>query len=225
MEKHYLKHKQRLRERFIEEGLDGFHDYEVLELLLSYSLVRKDTKTTAKKLIDHFGSITDVMNASVNELTKINGVSGRTAVMLKLVRESSVFMMKDKILKRYYVRSSQDVYSYLKHYYKGEKVETFLIIFLNTRNMIISVDPLFRGTVNEAKVYLRTIVEKSLQNGASAIIAVHNHPSGSIELSQEDIRLTKKLKETLRLIDVRMLDHIIVADNEMVSMNDSKLMP
>lgn len=225
MEKHYLKHKQRLRERFIKEGLDGFHDYEVLELLLNYSLVRKDTKTIAKKLIEHFGSISDVMNAPVNELTKIEGVSGRTAVLLKMVKQSSVYMMKDKILRRYYVKSSQDVFSYLKYYYKGEKVETFLIIYLNTKNMIIGVEPLFRGTVNEAKVYMRTIVERSLQNGASAIIAVHNHPSGSPDFSQEDIRLTRKLKEALKLINVRLLDHIIIADNEMISMNDNKLIP
>ena len=224
MEDKKKDHKKRLRKRFQEEGLNGFHDYEVLELLLSYSLIYKDTKDLAKDLIQQFGSISQVMNASVKELEGIKGMSTRTAVLLKIVRESGVFMMKDKVLGRHHIKSSEDIQNYLKYYYKAEKVETFLAFYLNVKNMIIAIEPLFKGTVNEAKVYLRTVVESSLKHGASAVIVVHNHPSGSMDVSSEDIKLTRKLKEILKIIDVRLLDHIIVADDECLSMNNNRLM-
>lgn len=224
MKEDYLGHKERLRKRYQEEGLDGFHDYEVLELILSFSLVQSDTKRIAKKLIERFGSITDVMNASINELTEIKGMGTRTAVLLKVVKDSAAFMMKDKIIKRYYVKSSADVMEYLKHFYRGDKIETFLVIYLNSRNMIISTEPLYQGTTFEARVYIRTVVEKCIKKGASALIIVHNHPSGSKEISAEDMKLTRRVKEILKIIDVRLLDHIIVADKECISLADNKLL-
>jgi len=224
MEKHYLKHKHRLRQRYIDESLSGFHDYEVLELLLSYSLSRQDTKPIAKKLIEHFGSISQVMNASVEELCRIEGVSERTAVLLKIIKDSSAYMIKDKILKTYFVRSSEDVINYLKHQYKGQKTESFIVFYLNSKNMIIKVEELFKGTVNEAKIYFRTLITHILNYNASAIIVSHNHPSGNPEISPDDIKSTRKLKELLVSIDVILLDHIVCGGIDYISMNDQKLM-
>jgi len=146
------QHKKRLRERFHKNNLDGFHNYEVLELILSYSIIRKDTKALAKSLINHFGSLSAVINAPINLLAQIEGIGERTASLIKLFREVGNFHLRESIIKNDAIKCSEDVYAYLKFYYKGLKNEEFKILYLNSRNIILFEETLFIGTINEARI-------------------------------------------------------------------------
>ena len=215
-------HRQRLRNRYIKNGLDGFHDYEVLELILSYTIHMRDTKDKAKELIGKFGSLIGVLNASVDELVDVQGINDRTAVHIKLFRDTMTFALSDKITKQHWVTSCQDVYEYMKTYYKGMRNEEFKVIYLNSRHMIIDEETLFRGTNNEAKIYIRNLIEQVIKKGAAAIIIVHNHPGGTLKASEEDILITRKIKKVLGYISVNLLDHIIVGDNDYISLASEK---
>lgn len=215
-------HKKRLRARYEKNGLDGFHDYEVLELILSYSLVMRDTKELAKELIKRFGSLIGVLNASNDELAKFEGLGSRTAIMIKLFRDTMTFALSDKIMKEEWITSCQDVYEYMKTYYKGMRNEEFKVIYLNSRHYIIDEETLFRGTNNEAKIYIRNLIEQVIKKGAAAIIIVHNHPGGTLKASEEDIMITQKIKKVLGYINVNLLDHIVVGDNDYISLASEK---
>ncbi len=217
-------HKQRMRERFVRDGLDGFHDYEVLELILSYSIVRKDTRSLAKSLIRRFGSLSDVLNAPVSQLTEIDGLGERSAVLLKLMRDANVYHLREKILHRDYITCADDVFRYLKTCYKGVKTEQFKIVYLNTQNMIITEETLFHGTLNISTIYVRKIVEHALMYHAHAVILAHNHPGGNIEPSNEDIFITLKIREALALVEIQLLDHIVVGQNEYLSFTKRKIL-
>jgi DNA repair protein RadC len=218
VEKNHTHHKERLRKRYEETGLDGFHDYEVLELILSYSLIYKDTKPLAKELIAEFGSLIGVLNAPVEKLSQVKGVTRRTAVMIKLFRDTMTFALSDKIMTENWLSSCNDVYNYLKHYYKGKQNEEFKVIYLNSRNYIISEETLFRGTVNEAKIYVRNLLQNVIKTGAASIIIAHNHPGGTLKASEEDILITEKIKKVLKYINVNVLDHLIIGDNDYISL-------
>jgi len=216
------KHKERLRSRYCVDGLEGFHNYEVLELILSYSLVRRDTKQLAKRLIEEFGSLIGVLNAPVEKLIAQKDISERTAVLLKLFRDTMTYALSEKIVKEKWITSCQDVYEYLKQYYKGKKNEEFKVIYLNSRHIIIDEETLFRGTVNEAKIYIRTLLESVIKTGAAAVIIVHNHPGGTLKATEDDLLITEKIKKVLRYIDVNVLDHIIIGDNDYISLASEK---
>lgn len=222
MENSNKQHKERLRKRYTQDGLNGFHDYEVLELLLSYSLVQKDTKDLAKDLIKKFGSLIGVLNSSVEELSGFPGLSQRTSVMLKLFRDTMSYALSDKIMSEEWITSCQDVYNYMKVYYKGRRNEEFKVIYLNSRHYIIDEETLFWGTNNEAKIYVRNLIEQVIKKGAAAIIIVHNHPGGTLKASEEDIMITQKIKKILNYINVSLLDHIIVGDNDYISLASEK---
>jgi len=155
MENSLNNHRERLRQRYINDGLNGFHNYEVLELMLSYSIVRQDTKALAKSLLNTFGNLMNVLNASVEELSQVKGISDRSAVLLKLFRDAPNFYLREVLTDRVQISSCYDVYEYLKQCYKGLKNEEFKAIYLNSRNIIIREETLFHGTVNEAKIYIR----------------------------------------------------------------------
>ena len=217
-------HKKRLRERFIKSNLDGFHDYEVLELMLSYSLIRKDTKQTAKKLIQKFKSLTAVINAPVELLSEVDGIGQRTAVYLKLFKEVGKYYLKEFCEESFSISSPESLYDYLKYKYKGIKNESFMIAFLDNRNKIIEVEELFEGTINQAHVYIREIVRKIILYSAKNIILIHNHPSGVLIPSKNDINLTSKISISLDYLDVKVLDHLIIGNNEFLSFKTKGLL-
>ena len=210
-------HKKRMRDRFIRNGLDGFHDYEVLELILSYSIVRKDTRGLAKNLIRRFGSLTDVLNAPVRQLTEVEGLGERSAVLLKLLRDANVYHLRETILHRDYISGAEDIIQYLKTHYKGMKTEEFKVIYLNTQNMIITDETLFYGTLNHSAIYIRKIVEHALMHHAHAVILVHNHPGGNMVPSSDDILITKRIQDALALVEIEVLDHILVGHDKYLS--------
>jgi len=217
-------HKKRLRERYGKDGLSGFHSYEVLELILSYSMVRKDTKKIAKDLIEKFGSLTDVFNAPSEVLREMEGIGERTAFLLKLFKDAGDFHLRESVLARKNIRSPRDVYDYLKFHYKGKHKEEFIVFYLDAAHRVIHVTPLFTGTIDKSAVYIRELIKEVLDLKSSALILAHNHPSGNINPSEGDIRVSKKTKKALSYIDVELIDHVICGNNNFYSLKEHGLL-
>lgn len=206
----YLGHRQRLRERFRKDGVAGMHDYEVLELLLTYALPRKDVKPLAKELLRVFGSFAAVFDASLAELEKIKQVGPISATLLGLIKEICSMYLAEKIKNKEVLSSPQAVLNFARVKLAGRPREAFLAIFLNNKNRVIAYKIIQEGTVDRAIIYPRELIEEALACHATGVILVHNHPSGEPEPSLEDKQLTRALIEAARTIDLRILDHIIV---------------
>lgn len=217
-------HKHRLQERFLKEGLDHFQPYEVLELLLSYSLTRQDTKELAKQLLHRFGNLNSLLSMTTEELCKVKGISRHTAFLLQFFKAAHTFLLRETIIKQDYISSLQDVLTYLQAKYKGVRYEEFRVLYLNTRNIILYDEKIADGTINEARVYIRKIVERAFQYGCSGLILVHNHPSGSTQPSQEDIQLTKRIQLVAPYLDLRILDHLIIAQGSYYSFAEQQIL-
>jgi DNA repair protein RadC len=210
-------HRKRLRDKFLKSGLAGFHDYEVVELLLSLGTPRKDCKAAAKEAIKRFQSLRGVLEAPAEELQKIAGIGAHSAFGIKLVQEVAREFLKAKILEKPFYRSSREVFDYLYHAMRGLKKEVFKVIYLNNQNQIIDTVDLGEGTVNSSAVSPREVIEGALKSNSTALIFVHNHPSGNPEPSTNDKSLTRELVYTGRLLRLKVLDHIIIGDNRYFS--------
>jgi DNA repair protein RadC len=195
-------HRQRLREKFLNSGLDGFHDYEIIELLLTLGTPRSDCKQPAKDALKKWGSLKAVLEAPPKELKKIKGIGDHNVFGLKLTQDVARRYLADRIVDMDYIQSSEDVLDYLRHNLRDKSQELFMVIYLNGRNQILKMETLFEGTLNTSAVYPREVVKKALENDASALVLVHNHPSGNPSPSQDDLTITKKLKEVARTIDI-----------------------
>jgi len=216
-------HRQRLRERFLSGGLQGFHDYEVIELLLSLGTPRKDCKQPAKNALNKFGSLNAVLDADPIDLQKIDGIGPNNAFGLKLTQTVARKYLSQRVIGKDVITSVEEVMDYLKHNLKNKKREIFSIIYLNGRNEIIDMEELFQGTLTSSVVYPREVIQKVLKMDAAAIIFVHNHPSGNPNPSDEDINITNKLVDAAKTIDVQVHDHIIIAGNDYYSFADNSL--
>jgi len=216
-------HRQRLREKFLKNGLDGFHDYEIIELLLTLGTPRKDCKQSAKDALKKFGSLKDVLEASPSELKKIKGIADNNVFGLKIAQSVSRRFLADRIIDKEFIRSADEVIDYLKHNLRDKSREVFLVIYLNGRNQILNMEELFEGTLSTSAVYQREVVKRALVNDAAALVFVHNHPSGNPNPSQDDLTITKKLKEAALAIDVSVHDHLIIAGNDVYSFADHGL--
>ncbi|MCF7888576.1 MAG: DNA repair protein RadC [Victivallales bacterium] len=203
-------HRKRLRERFIKTELKGFHDYEIIELLLTYSIPVKDVKPIAKKLINVFGSVSEILDAEFKDLVKIHGLSDYSAVLVKLVKEIKTEYKIDKLKSMNSVSSSSDAYDFAFEKLAGCKDEKFMAIYMNSKNRIIDYEITSEGTVTQARVYPRKIIKEALAVNAAALIIVHKHPSGEVGPSKQDIELTKSLRDVCETMDIRLLDHLIV---------------
>ena len=216
-------HRQRLREKFLNSGLDGFHDYEIIELLLTLGTPRTDCKQPAKDALKKWGSLKAVLEAPPKELKKIKGIGDHNVFGLKLTQDVARRYLADRIVDMDYIQSSEDVLDYLRHNLRDKSQELFMVIYLNGRNQILKMETLFEGTLNTSAVYPREVVKKALENDASALVLVHNHPSGNPSPSQDDLTITKKLKEVARTIDIYIHDHLIIAGNDVYSFADHGL--
>jgi len=210
-------HRKRLREKFIKSGLGGFHDYEIVELLLSLGTPRRDCKQPAKEAIKRFKTLRGVMEASPEELQKIDGIGLHSAFGVKLVREVAREFLKAKILDKPFYKSSQEVFDYLYHSMRDLKKEVFKVIYLNSQNQIIDTVDAFEGTINSSSVSLREVIEGAIKYNAVSLIFVHNHPSGAPEPSANDRELTRDLVYTGKIMRIKVLDHIIIGDNRYFS--------
>ena len=216
-------HRQRLREKFLKNGLDGFHDYEIIELLLTLGTPRSDCKQPAKDALKKFGSLKAVLEAVPQDLKTIKGIGDKNVFGLKLSQDVARRYLSDRIIDKDYAKSSNDVIEYLQHNLRDKNKEIFMVIYLNGRNQIINMDELFEGTLNTSAVYPREVVKRALENHAAALVFVHNHPSGNPNPSQYDISITKKLKEAALAIDISVHDHLIIAGNDVYSFADHGL--
>jgi DNA repair protein RadC len=213
-------HRQRLRERFMQYGTDGFHDYEILELMLFYVYPRKDTKKIAKQVLSAFkNNLHDIFSAEPENLIRA-GLSQTAAILISSLKKIFIYQQKKKIAGSDFIKSSTDVYDYLKYYYKNSKYEEFYVIFLNTANCIIKTECLFSGTTNESRIYIRNIVESCLNCHASQIIIAHNHPSGNLKASDSDLDITVKIRQALSYLEIKLLDHLIIGDDDFMSFKE-----
>ena len=206
-------HRKRLRERYKKSGLAGFHNYEFIELLLTYAIPQRDVKPLAKELLSHFGGIRGIFDASLKELTTIKGLGERTAILFKLLKEGSTLYLKTRVKGKEILSSPQQALDFCHYMLSGEKNEKFMVLYLTTKNELIDTEILEEGTINQTAVYPRKVVEGALKHNASALIFVHNHPSGDPTPSRTDKKLTEALVNAAQAIDVTVHDHIIIGKN------------
>lgn len=210
-------HRKRLREKFLKSGLAGFHDYEIVELLLSLGTPRKDCKLQAKEAIKRFKSLRGVLEAPHEELQKIGGIGPHSVFGIKLMQEVAREFLKEKIIDKSVYKSSQEIFEYLYHSMRDLRKEVFKAIYLNSQNQIIDTADLFKGTVNSSAISPREVMESAIKLNAVSLIFAHNHPSGNPEPSQNDKILTRDLVYAGCTMQVKILDHIIIGENKYFS--------
>ncbi len=216
---HYLGHRERLRERFAaSDAGDTFADYELLELLLFRLIPRADTKPVAKALIARFGSLSEVLGAPVGLLREVKGVGAAVALDLKVVAGVARRMVRGEIKGREVLASWQEVLDYCRAAMAFEEREQFRILFLDKKNALIADEVQQTGTVDHTPVYPREVIRRALELSATAIILVHNHPSGDPAPSRADIEMTKTIVETGRQLGIAVHDHIIIGSKGFASM-------
>ena len=214
-------HRERLKARFLEHGIDSFNELNALELLLFYAIPRRDTNVIAHALLDRFGSLSGVFDASMTELTDVPGVGENTALLLQLVPQMMKKMELSRVSDMKTFRKSSQVAQFLIPRFLGEREELVLLLCLDTRNNMLCCEVLNRGVVNAVDISVRRLVETALKHKASAVVLAHNHPDGVAMPSREDEAFTEKAMEALRLMGIRMMDHIIVAGKNYFSMRES----
>jgi len=218
-----IGHRKRLKERFMKSpALQA--DYELLELLLTFSIPRRDVKPYAKQLINSFGSLTRVLNAEYEDLLEFKGVSFNTGVLFSLVKELSSRCLYEQLKERDVIMSPDAVADFVRSRVGFSKNEKFLILFLDSKNHLLECDIVSEGTADKAVVYPRMIVKQVLKYNATGVLAVHNHPSGVCEPSGADLQITGVLREALTALDVRLLDHIIVSSSGYFSFKEEGLL-
>jgi DNA repair protein RadC len=217
-------HRSRLRERFELATAGGMHAYEVLELLLTFAVMRRDVKPIAKELMARFGTLSGVMDASRAELLAIDGVGPACASLIRLVKEMGTLYLGEALKQGNALTSPRKVADFARMKIGGLPHEAFMIIHLNVQNEVIGTDIVNEGTVDQVAVYPRRIVERALGRHAAGLILVHNHPSGHIQPSEEDKQLTKLVKSTAAALDIRVQDHLVVGRNGYFSFVESGLM-
>ncbi len=214
---HAIGHRERLRARFAKAGVDGLQDYELMELVLFRAIPRRDVKPIAKELIAKFGGFAEAVSAPVQRLTEVNGVSENVAVELKIVQAAALKLGQERILKRKVISSWNDLLSYCRAAMADEKTEMFRILFLDKKNILIADEVQQRGTVDHTPVYPREVVKRALDLGASALILVHNHPSGDPTPSRADIAMTNQIVDAAKALNISVHDHLVIGAREHAS--------
>ena len=216
-------HRQRLRDRFRKGGADALPDYELLELILFRALPRRDTKTLAKTLIARFGSFAEVVTAPDPRLKEIEGAGDAVVTELKLVRAAALRLTRSDIMQRPALSSWAQVLDYLRAAQGFEHREQFRILFLDKKNHLIADEVQQQGTIDHTPVYVREVVKRALELSATAIVLVHNHPSGDPTPSRADIDMTKQIVAAAKPLGVAVHDHVIVGRDGHASFRALKL--
>lgn len=205
-------HRTRLRDRFLQNGLAGFADDEILELLLSFGTPRSDCKLPARELLKKYGSFAKVLDAPLISLQEVKGVGPKNSFALNFVRSVASHYLKEKVKGKRYLHSSGEVAEYLTHSMRGLKKEVLTVIYLDSSHAIIDSEIVAEGTINVNAVYPREIITRALQYHAAALVVAHNHPSGSLKPSPQDIKLTQTLYLLCSSMQLQLLDHLIIGD-------------
>lgn len=204
-------HRERLRQKFIAHGLEKFTDEEVVELLLTFGTPRRDCKQMARQMMARFGSFRGVFEAGEGELTEIPGVGPSNAFGIKFIHQVTRKLLREKMLGRPFLQSSEETLDYLNHSMKSLKHEVFQVIYLNSGNEIINEETLAVGTATEVPVSPRQIVERMVKAGAVSVVLAHNHPGGGFEPSAEDVGFTKETAFVCGMMGLRLAEHLIIA--------------
>lgn len=217
-------HRQRMKERFIEHGLDNFDDINILELILFYAMPRRDVNPIAHALLDRFGTLGEVVSAPIEALTEVDGIGENAAVLLRLIPQVSRRCMISDTSAVNILNSSEKAGSYLMPFFMHQKDEVVFAVFLDAKYKVINCRKISQGEVNSAEVSTRTLVKAALEHNASAVILAHNHTSDIAIPSSDDQRTTAKLKAALAAVDITLADHIVIAADDFVSMMDSGML-
>ncbi len=221
---HFTGHRDRLRARFIDKGADSLADYELLELVLFMAIPRRDVKPLAKKVIERFGGIAPALAAPVSELTSIDGISENTAIALKSIEAAALRMMQKTVLNQPILNSWTRLLDYCHAAMSRQPVEQFRVLFLNRKNLLIADEVQQKGTVDQAPVFPREVMKRALDLGATALVLVHNHPSGDPTPSQADIELTQAVIRAGEPLGIMVHDHLIISRNGHASFKSLMLM-
>ncbi|MEZ5983674.1 MAG: DNA repair protein RadC [Parvularculaceae bacterium] len=214
---HAHGHRDRLRERFMRAGPEGVQDYELLELVLFRAIPQRDVKPLAKELIATFGGFAETLSAPVERLVEIKGVSENVARELKIVQAAAIKLTQARVMKRPVISSWNDLLAYCRAAMADERTEMFRILFLDKKNILIADEIQQRGTVDHTPVYPREVVKRALEHGASALILVHNHPSGDPTPSRADIEVTSQIAAAAKALSIRVHDHLVIGKDREVS--------
>ncbi len=218
-----LGHRQRLRTRFLRSGLEGFLDYEVIELLLTLATPRRDCKQQAKAAISKFGSLKKTLEASAVELSEVSGLGPTNILGILLFQSLQERYAKETLEKKLSLNSPSEIASYVRAKIGKEKQEHFIIVFFNTRNELIYSD-ISVGTINASLVHPREVFNEAISQHASHIVVAHNHPSGDPTPSDEDIITTRRLVEAGKIIGINLVDHLVVSINGYASFRELRLL-
>ena len=220
----YFGHRARLKEKLLKNGVDSLADYEVLELLLMQTIFRKDVKPLAKELLKKFGSFAGVLNASVEELCSVPGVSRNVATHFKITLAACTHLRKIQIQTQPIFKNWDVLKDYCLMKIAYESIECMHILYLNIKCQLIKDEEHQRGTFSYTSMYPREILKQALNLGAVSVILVHNHPSGDPTPSQADIRNTKALQEILEKVDISIFDHLIIGKGNICSFRELGLL-
>jgi DNA repair protein RadC len=221
---HYHGHRQRLRQRFLAAGSDAVSDYEVLELLLFRAIPQKDVKPLAKALIARFGSFSEVIAAPIERLKEVKGLGEAAITELKIVHAAATRLARGEIKQRPVLSSWSNVLDYCRSAMAFADKEQLRVLFLDKRNALIADEVQQTGTVDHTPVYPREVVKRALELSATAIVLVHNHPSGDPSPSRADIEMTKAIVEIAKPLGIAVHDHLIVGKDGHASLKAMKLM-
>lgn len=214
-------HRERLKARFLETGLDTFTDVQALELLLFYAIPQRDTNPIAHALLDRFGSLSQVLDAQPEDLKRVPGVSDHSATLLRLVTDLARFYQVDCAQRTEVLTSLDACGAYLVPRFFGRTLETVFLLCLDAKCKVLCCREIGEGSVNAASISVRKVVEAALSANATTVVLAHNHPSGVALPSADDVQTTRRIAAALSAVEIRLIDHIVVAEGDFISMAQS----
>lgn len=217
-------HRKRLRERFLESGGQGIPEYELLELILFRAIGRQDVKPLARRLLDQFGDLARVVSAPVARLRQVHGVGEAVITELRLIEVAAQRMARSRVIQRPVLSSWNALLDYCHTVMSHAEQEHFRILFLDRKNVLIADEEQSRGTIDHVPVYPREVVKRALELGASALILVHNHPSGDPTPSTADIDMTRQIAQACTVLGITLHDHLIIGKDREVSLRSERLL-
>ena len=214
-------HRQRLREKYFRQGIDGLSDEEVIELLLTLGTAVKDCKPAARAALKEFGSLAGVLEADSKSLEAVPGLGPKNILGLKLVHETARRFLRQRLTGQDFLHSPREVFDYLYHSLRERKTEVLTAVYLSAKNAVLAVEEPFVGGSKENFLQPQLLLRRALEQGASALVIVHNHPSGQPEPSRGDIQVTRELVLAARSVDLRLIDHLIIGHNRYFSFSET----
>ena len=213
-------HRRRLRDKFLKSGLAGFHDYEVIELLLTLATPRRDCKDAAKAALNKFKSLQAVFEASPKDLCAVDGIGPKNLLGIKLIKAVSERYLVSRLERKNALNHSKELFDFLYHRLRDKRREFFQVVYLDAKNRVVSTETLFEGTLTASAIYPREVVLAALNHNAAAVIFAHNHPSGDPQPSEDDVSITRQLVFACRILGITVHEHLVIGNNRYFSFAD-----